>query len=568
MDAADTQTCGPRYLSAKQTVDDRALNRGVMDRLRQEIQAIDRPLRVVEIGAGIGTMAARLCDWQVLRRADYRLVDVDPELLAAGRVWLRTWGEGRGHAVVTDGDALRIHGPDVDLRVSFQTAELGALLARPSGEPADLLVANAFLDLVEVPAVLPGLFDLIVAGGLYLFTINFDGETIFQPEHPDDPMLMQAYHRCMDERVRFGRPAGESKAGRHLFGHLRAAGASVLAAGASDWVVHPGQLTTPATPPTRPSSCTPSSTPSPGPWPNARRYGPIRWPPGLPCAASRSSAPSWCSSHTSWTSVAAVLSKNRPSAKLPGMRKFAALMLAAGVCACSPPEKDSAAPMGVSFARDIKPIFVASCNECHHPTSAIGYDFTNPFDPAKGIIDRANSWAAPANGSMYPKIVDPGNVATSSIIAKVERTDLDLHMDGSPMPYQIERLTDAEVEAVRTWIAGGATMDAYAASVAPIFGTQITLGRASGKCSFCHYPGAPNGLDILAPFDNVKGLVNRTSMRYGAKLVAPGDPDNSVLMKKLTGATAGGQMPMHYPRLAGAQVKLMKDWIAAGAQNN
>jgi SAM-dependent methyltransferase len=241
MDAADTQTCGPRYLSAKQTVDDRALNRGVMERLRQEIQTTDRPLRVVEIGAGIGTMAARLCDWQVLRRADYRLVDVDPDLLAAGRVWLRTWGEGRGHAVVTDGDALRIHGPDVDLRLSFQTAELGALLARPSGEPADLLVANAFLDLVEVPVVLPGLFDLIVPGGLYLFTINFDGETVFQPEHPDDPMLMHAYHRCMDQRVRFGRPAGESKAGRHLFGHLRAAGASILAAGASDWVVHPGQ---------------------------------------------------------------------------------------------------------------------------------------------------------------------------------------------------------------------------------------------------------------------------------------------------------------------------------------
>jgi hypothetical protein len=249
------------------------------------------------------------------------------------------------------------------------------------------------------------------------------------------------------------------------------------------------------------------------------------------------------------------------------MRKFAVLILAAVACACAPPGKDSpTAPMGVSFARDIKPIFVASCNECHHSSSAIGYDFTSPFDPAKGIIDRMNSYAA--NGSMYPKIVDPGNVATSSIIAKVERTDLDLHMDGSPMPYQIERLTAAEVEAVRSWIAGGATMDAYAASVAPIFGTQITLGRASGKCTFCHYPGAPNGLDILAPFDNVKGLVNRTSTRYAAKLVAPGDPDNSVLLKKLTGATVGAQMPVHFPRLTGAQVKLMKDWIAAGAQNN
>jgi hypothetical protein len=31
---------------------------------------------------------------------------------------------------------------------------------------------------------------------------------------------------------------GDSQAGRHLFGHLRAVGAEILAAGASDWVVH------------------------------------------------------------------------------------------------------------------------------------------------------------------------------------------------------------------------------------------------------------------------------------------------------------------------------------------
>ena len=42
----------------------------------------------------------------------------------------------------------------------------------------------------------------------------------------------------MGERVRHGRPAGDSRSGRHLFAHLRRAGARLLAAGASDWVVH------------------------------------------------------------------------------------------------------------------------------------------------------------------------------------------------------------------------------------------------------------------------------------------------------------------------------------------
>ena len=100
-----------------------------------------------------------------------------------------------------------------------------------------MLIANAVLDLVDVPAILPGLLRLLVPGGVYWFTINYDGESIFAPGHPHDNQVMQAYHRDMDERVRYGRPAGDSRTGRRLFHYLRAAGAPALAAGASDWVV-------------------------------------------------------------------------------------------------------------------------------------------------------------------------------------------------------------------------------------------------------------------------------------------------------------------------------------------
>jgi hypothetical protein len=81
---------------------------------------------------------------------------------------------------------------------------------------------------------------LLVPAGVYWFTINYDGESIFAPGHSRDDQVMQAYHRDMDERVRYGRPAGESRTGRHLFHHLRAAGAPALAAGSSDWVVSAG----------------------------------------------------------------------------------------------------------------------------------------------------------------------------------------------------------------------------------------------------------------------------------------------------------------------------------------
>src|SRR5262249_55328697 len=127
-----------------------------------------------------------------------------------------------------------------DLRVRLVHAELGGYLEAPHGELADVLIANAVLDLVDVPAVLPGLLRTLAPGGVYWFTINYDGESIFEPGHPHDDQVMQAYHRDMDERVRSGRPAGDSRTGRRLFQWLLAEQAPALAAGSSDWVVSAG----------------------------------------------------------------------------------------------------------------------------------------------------------------------------------------------------------------------------------------------------------------------------------------------------------------------------------------
>ena len=237
------------YLTSKKTVDDRALNRFVLDRLRAEIAARgEAPLRVLEVGAGLGNMLARLIEWKLFARAEYVLLDVDPQLLQDARGWLRGWAASQQLAA-TGNDDLQITGAGVDVRVRFVAAELATFVetATPATLPrADLLIANAVLDLVEVPKLLPPMFQLAAPGALYWFSINYDGDTIFQPEHPADEVFMHLYHRSMDERVRYGRPAGESRTGRHLFGHLRAAGASILAAGASDWVVHGGPQGYPA----------------------------------------------------------------------------------------------------------------------------------------------------------------------------------------------------------------------------------------------------------------------------------------------------------------------------------
>jgi SAM-dependent methyltransferase len=223
-----------RYLAAKTTVDDRALNLSVLAELRRLMPA-GAP-RVLEVGAGLGTMVARLLDWDVIGAGEYILLDADRSLLDDSRRWLSGWAAARGLRSDLRPDGLQAGG----LRVRLVHAELGDYLEGGHGELADVLIANAVLDLVDVPAVLPGLLRLLVPAGVYWFTINYDGETIFEPGHPLDDQVMRAYHRDMDERVRYGRPAGESRTGRRLFHHLRAAGAPALAAGSSDWVVSAG----------------------------------------------------------------------------------------------------------------------------------------------------------------------------------------------------------------------------------------------------------------------------------------------------------------------------------------
>ncbi len=104
-------------------------------------------------------------------------------------------------------------------------------------EKADLLIAHAFLDLLPMPKSLPDLFSLLKPGGLAWLTLNFDGVTSFEPviDPALDAKIEQLYHLTMDERP----TGGDSQSGRHLFKYLQDAGANILAAGSSDWVVYP-----------------------------------------------------------------------------------------------------------------------------------------------------------------------------------------------------------------------------------------------------------------------------------------------------------------------------------------
>jgi SAM-dependent methyltransferase len=229
-----------RYLLSKKPVDDRALNQTVLAALRTQLASVagGRPLSVLELGAGVGTMVSRLSDWNVIRNAEYTLVDRDRTSLEAAQSQLRNWAGP--DALLSEGK-LHIGGPERDLRVRLQHANiLEHVVAPENARRYDLVLANAVLDLLELKPALERIWRACKPGALFWFTVNFDGETILLPELPLDEQVMKLYHRSMDERVRDGLPAGDSKTGRRLLLVLPQTGAALESAGSSDWVVFPG----------------------------------------------------------------------------------------------------------------------------------------------------------------------------------------------------------------------------------------------------------------------------------------------------------------------------------------
>lgn len=233
------------YLDSKRSVDDRALNRHVISTLRNELETGEgrSPLKILEVGAGIGTMVTRLLDWQVLPSAAYTAVDIDPDLVSEAR---RRLGRYALDSAMRPGCGLAreilLRSENADLSVQFINADALEYCRREAAHGAfDLLIGHAFLDLLDLPSALPLLLRTLKPSGMFYFTLVFDGVTHFEPpiDVAFDAQIESAYHQTMDERLVGGRPSGDRHSGRHLLGELRKLDADILAVGSSDWVVHP-----------------------------------------------------------------------------------------------------------------------------------------------------------------------------------------------------------------------------------------------------------------------------------------------------------------------------------------
>jgi SAM-dependent methyltransferase len=236
-----------RYLAAKETVDDRALDRRVLGRVRADVA--DRSgARVLDAGAGTGAFARRFLAWDDRPDCTYVAVDDDPALLSTARERILDHARALGFAAsvvdptagpapdaATEGAptvaALRLRGP---ARIDVRLVAGDARTVAAAGE-WDVLVAQAFVDLLSLDGV-ARLLSGVADGGLVYLPITFDGGTAFTPSHPADDAVLDAYHATMagPEGDRLG-----ATAGRRLLDRAADLGVDLDAVGGSDWVVAP-----------------------------------------------------------------------------------------------------------------------------------------------------------------------------------------------------------------------------------------------------------------------------------------------------------------------------------------
>ena len=234
-----------RYLEAKKSIDDRALNQAVWQHLTELLSELQsrKDLTILEVGCGIGTMVERMLDRRLFTRATYTAVDLQPELVAEARTRLRGYAAKQG-LEVRDGaeGTLLLEGTDGRVAVRFVASDLFDLAGDERlDHSCDLIVAHAFLDLVDLDSALHNLLTFVRPGGLLYFTLNFDGATIFEPQVDSvlDQQIEALYHETMDIREAGRKASRMSRTGRRLLAFLARAGIPILSAGGSDWVVHP-----------------------------------------------------------------------------------------------------------------------------------------------------------------------------------------------------------------------------------------------------------------------------------------------------------------------------------------
>lgn len=246
MNAPATYT-SPRYLASKATLDDRSRHPRLYTRFLDALATSFRhdeseTLRLFEMGGGVGTLCSTVLDDLLARSVSsvaYTMVDTDADATSAARTRLAEWGRSRSMDVFATDERLVVAGPEADLSIQVCAGDALAHLGDYKGAPYHGIVAQAVLDIVHVPTALRRFRSVSQHGTHWYLPIHFDGVTAFEPtvDADLDAQIERLFHASMHGRAADHGDKGGPHTGRALLTALADAGASLVDAAGSDWVV-------------------------------------------------------------------------------------------------------------------------------------------------------------------------------------------------------------------------------------------------------------------------------------------------------------------------------------------
>ena len=193
-----------QYLDVKKSIDDRSLNKTVLLEFSTWLRAESErkeTLKVLEIGAGIGTMIERLLEASLLINCHY--IALEPETLFkdAALDRLSEWANKHNCDFKIDSAGLwLINSNELNLRIEWVEADAGKIDKLFGEDEFDVLLSHAVIDLLPVPEIMPSILEKLKAQGGCYFSLNFSGGTDFYPEHESDHVISSNYHADMDSR--------------------------------------------------------------------------------------------------------------------------------------------------------------------------------------------------------------------------------------------------------------------------------------------------------------------------------------------------------------------------------
>ena len=174
------------WLAFREPADFAARSATLVERVRHALASADT-VRGLDLCTGTGSNLRYLID-RLPGRQTWLAADRDARLLEELPTKLKTWADGRGYSMRTEGRVSSLRGGRCECDVETRAMDLDRLDAGLF-EGRNLVTASALLDLVSESWLRLLASRCREVGATALFTLTYDGRSSCDPVEPEDDMV-------------------------------------------------------------------------------------------------------------------------------------------------------------------------------------------------------------------------------------------------------------------------------------------------------------------------------------------------------------------------------------------